>query len=77
MSDQTLDITEFHWMMDMLQTIDVGLVVLDVDFNVRVWNSFMENHSGLSPDKVKGQSLFDTFKAVSYTHLTLPTVYSV
>ena len=64
MSKQVLDITEFHWMMDMLQTIDVGLVVLDADFNVQVWNSFMENHSGLSPDKVKGKSLFASFNEI-------------
>ncbi len=64
MSKHTLDINEFHWMMDMLQTIDVGLVVLDADFNVQVWNSFMENHSGLSPDKIKDKSLFDSFKEI-------------
>mgnify|MGYP000055238339 FL=1 len=64
MSKQVLDITEFHWMMDMLQTIDVGLLVLDTDFNVQVWNSFMENHSGLSPDKVKDKSLFESFKEI-------------
>ncbi len=64
MTDQTLDITEFHWMMDMLQTIDVGLVVLDSEFNVYVWNSFMENHSGLSPDKIKSTSLFEHFSEI-------------
>ncbi len=64
MSNNTLDINEFHWMMDMLQTIDVGLVVLDADFKIQVWNSFMENHSGLSPDKVKGETIFDSFKEI-------------
>ncbi len=64
MSDNTLDINESHWMMDMLQTIDVGLVVLDANFKIQVWNSFMENHSGLSPDKIKGESIFDSFKEI-------------
>jgi len=64
MSNQSLDITEFHWMIDMLQTIDVGLVVLNADFKIQVWNSFMENHSGLSPDKVKGKSIFDSFNEI-------------
>ncbi len=64
MSKQTVDITEFHWLLDMLQTIDVGLVVMDKDFNVLVWNSFMENHSGLGPEKVKGKSLFEVFKEI-------------
>lgn len=50
MSDNALDeILEFHWMMDMLQTVDVGIVVLNRKFEVKVWNGFMEAHSGLLP----------------------------
>jgi diguanylate cyclase len=62
MANDTLDIKEFHWLMDMLQTIDVGLIVLDRNYNIQVWNSFMENHSGMSPTAVKDQLLFDIFK---------------
>ena len=64
MTNESLDITEFHWLLDMLQTIDVGLVVMDREFNILVWNSFMENHSGLSPDVVKDKSIFDVFKEI-------------
>lgn len=55
------EIKEFHWLMDMIQTIDVGLVVLDQDFNIKVWNLFMESHSGLGPIKAKDRNLFDLF----------------
>jgi diguanylate cyclase len=55
------EIKEFHWLMDMIQTIDVGLVVIDQNFNVKVWNSFMESHSGLGPVQTKGRNLFDLF----------------
>ncbi|AZZ95561.1 diguanylate cyclase [Hahella sp. KA22] len=48
----------------MLQTIDVGLVVLDSEYRINVWNSFMENHSGLRPHVVKDQVLFDVFKEI-------------
>ena len=58
------DLSEFHWMMDMLQTIDVGLVVLDRDYRIHTWNSFMENHSGLAPSEVQGKSLFDLFAEI-------------
>lgn len=61
---QQQDISEFHWILDMLQTIDVGLVVLDRDYHVRAWNSFMENHSGLGPSEVKDKSLFDCFPEI-------------
>lgn len=52
---------DFHWMMDVLQYIDVGLVILDEDFNVQLWNAFMQNHSALQPKEVLGNSLFSLF----------------
>ena len=63
-SEIKLDMSEFHWMMDMLQTIDVGLVVLNDKYEIDVWNSFMENHSGYDPGDVKGKVLFDLFPEV-------------
>jgi|TARA_R110001599_G_scaffold203_10_gene781 diguanylate cyclase (GGDEF)-like protein/PAS domain S-box-containing protein len=59
-----IDIKEFHWLMDMLQTIDVGLVVLDRDFNIKVWNSFMENHSGITPRQTQDQNVFELFSEI-------------
>ena len=61
MEQAHIDIKEFHWLMDMLQTIDVGLVVLDKDFKVKVWNSFMESHSGMTPRQTKDQNIFELF----------------
>jgi len=52
------DVLEFHWMMDMLQTVDVGIVVLDREYKIHMWNDFMESHSGLKATDAKGQSLF-------------------
>jgi len=54
-------LAEFHWLMAMLQHIDVGIVVLDRDYRVCVWNGFMENHSGLLAERVVGAPLFDRF----------------
>ncbi len=59
-----LDVGNLHWMMYILQTIDVGLVVVDRDYKVCVWNSFMENHSGLFSEDVQEQDLFDVFPEV-------------
>jgi diguanylate cyclase (GGDEF)-like protein len=55
------DLKEIHWLMDMLQNIDVGLVVLDRDYNIQVWNSFMENHSGMAPGSVINKNIFKLF----------------
>ena len=61
MSLETEQINEIHWLMEMLHTIDVGLVVLDRDYNVQIWNGFMEHHSGLLPRQVKNKNLFALF----------------
>lgn len=61
MERSQIDIKEFHWLMDMLQTIDVGLVVLDRNFDIKVWNSFMESHSGVTPLQTKDKNLFELF----------------
>ncbi|MGL4614088.1 MAG: diguanylate cyclase [Shewanella sp.] len=49
---------ELHWLIDMVQTIEVGLVVLDRDYHIQLWNGFMENHSGIAPNAIKGKNLF-------------------
>jgi diguanylate cyclase (GGDEF)-like protein len=55
---------EFHWMMDMLQNIDVGLVVLNKNNEVQLWNSFMENHSGLIATETRNRNLFEIFPEI-------------
>lgn len=58
------ELLEFHWMMDMLQTVDVGIVVLDRGYRIKVWNGFMESHSGYLPSDVRDKSLFTLFKNI-------------
>ena len=64
MSQHLDEFQEFHWMMDMLQTVDVGIVVLDRNFTVKVWNGFMESHSGPLPSEVRDKTLFSLFPAI-------------
>ena len=61
MSNNPSEMHEFHWVMDMLQTIEVGIVVVDRDYRIHVWNGFMANHSGMSAHKVRERSLFEVF----------------
>ncbi|MBU0911610.1 MAG: diguanylate cyclase [Gammaproteobacteria bacterium] len=64
MSQNNVDVSEIHWLMDMFQTVDVGLVVLSADYRIQVWNGFMENHSGLTPRQVRDRYLFDLFSEI-------------
>lgn len=41
--------------------VNMGLVVLDEDLNVRFWNRWMAAHSGIEADKITGQPLFSFF----------------
>lgn len=67
MTEETakIEITELHWMMDMLQSIDVGLVVMDRKYNVQVWNSFMANHSGIPAGDIIDKNIFDSLPDIS------------
>lgn len=62
MSDLENDVSLAHWQLEMLQSIDAGLVVLDREYHIQLWNSFMENHSSVRPGEAKDQYLFDLFK---------------
>ncbi len=64
MSSAVDEMLELHWLFDMIQTIDVGLVVLNTDFEVELWNGFMENHSGITSSSAKGKSLFSMFENI-------------
>ena len=61
---ENLDLNEFHWLLAIVQSIDVGVVVLDRDYRVEVWNSFMENHSGRTASEVAQKPFFELFPEV-------------
>lgn len=61
MASAHADIHEFHWLVDMLESVEVGLVVLDLDYRVQAWNGFMESHSGVTASSIRGEVLFDFF----------------
>lgn len=60
-------IKDLHWLMDMLQNIDVGLVILDRDYKIQTWNSFMRNHSNLSASDTIGENIFKIFSDIPRT----------
>lgn len=55
---------QFNWMVDMVQNIDMGLIVVDRDFTIQMWNGFMVHHTGKHPNKVQGKSLFEVFPEI-------------
>lgn len=61
MTQSEFALQDMHWLMDLLQTLEVGIVVLDRDNRIRAWNDFMENHSNLSAPEAMGHNLFVLF----------------
>ncbi|MDX5372655.1 MAG: diguanylate cyclase [Pseudomonadaceae bacterium] len=61
---ESTDLNEFHWLLTIVQSIDVGVVVVDRQFRVEVWNSFMENRSGRTPQEVLQKPFFELFPEV-------------
>lgn len=61
------ELADFYWMIQMLQTVDVGLVILGKDYRIQLWNGFMENHSGLPSKRLVGQEIFQVFPKLPRT----------
>lgn len=62
--NNSIDLNEFHWLLAIAQSIDVGVVVLDRDYRVQVWNTFMENRSGVQPKDAHNQNFFSLFPEI-------------
>ena len=52
---------DVHWLMDILQNIDAGLVVMNRKYQIELWNNFMQNHSGRVPEDALGKTIFEIF----------------
>jgi len=71
--------SELHWLLDTLQSIDVGIVGVDHNREVQVWNGFMTNHSGISPGSAVGKQIFELFPGLDldWMRRTLDTVFTL
>ena len=58
------DLSELHWLLAIVQSIDVGVVVLDREYRIDVWNTFMENRSGRLPEEARKKTFFELFPEV-------------
>ncbi len=59
------ELEELHWLMGVVHSINVGIVVIDTDYNIKLWNNFMVNRSGKRADVAMGENIFNLFPEVS------------
>ncbi|MGF1758679.1 diguanylate cyclase [Photobacterium sagamiensis] len=57
-----ITLADFHLTMQVMDNIDAGVVILDKNYTVLAWNTFMQAYSGISSERIMGQNLFDTVK---------------
>lgn len=55
---------------NIVDRINVGVFVVDKDFNICLWNKFMELHSEKKADDLVGKPLFDCFPELPKTWLS-------
>lgn len=60
----SMEMKELHWLLDIIHSIDVGVIVLDRQLHIKVWNAFMENHSGFPADQVQDKPLLTIFPEI-------------
>ena len=57
-------VSSCHVPAELLDSIEVGIAVIDRNFNVQVWNKFLENHSAKKANAIIGTSLFSHFPEI-------------
>ncbi len=59
------DFVDLHWLLDIIQSSNIGIVVVDREMRVELFNRFMQVHSGISPDIAIGKPLLELFPELS------------
>jgi diguanylate cyclase len=55
---------ELHSLLDIIQSSDIGVVVVNRNTEIEVYNRFMQAHSGRNPEDVVGNLLCDIFPEI-------------
>jgi len=55
---------KFAYAQNVIDYLDNGLFIVDKNFNVQLWNKFMEVHSDFSENEIIGKNFFECFKNI-------------
>lgn len=69
MTNNMEEIEDLHRFLSIIQNLNVGVIVVNRAFKVKIWNSFMEVNSGITGNKINGQSLYKFFPEVEKSWL--------
>lgn len=57
-------IIESDWLKEMLHSINVGLVVVDLEYRIQVWNEYMEDRSGYTAEQAIDKIVYELFPEI-------------
>lgn len=52
---------DLHWLLDVIQSADIGILVLDKNYTIEIFNRFMQVHSGITGEGAVGSKVFEFF----------------
>lgn len=52
---------DLHWLLDIIQSTNIGILVLDQHFTIEIYNRFMQVHSDINAEDVIGENIFSVF----------------
>lgn len=67
-SNRVLESTQ--WLKGILSSLEMGIVIVNKDFTVEVWNQFMENHSQIDATSIVDENLFTFFPDIQQSWFT-------
>lgn len=68
-ANPAINIEGFHWAIQVMDDVDAGLFILDKNYNVCVWNKFMQVYSGVSAEQILNKNLFEVISELPETWL--------
>ncbi|MGN1393048.1 MAG: diguanylate cyclase [Succinivibrionaceae bacterium] len=68
-NNELQEIHDLHRFLSIIQNLNVGVIVVDRSFTVKIWNNFMEVNSGISGNRINGQNLYKFFPEIENSWL--------
>lgn len=59
------EIDDLHWLMELVDSVDVGILVIDSGYRINIWNNFMSLSSGLPSHQVIDRPLFEVVPEIA------------
>lgn len=60
---------EFQQQLELLQFLDIGVIVINTDLEIKLWNGFMINHTTIEAQDALNQKLFDVCPNIAEDYL--------